>query len=54
MPFVCLLLAFGMAVPNPLSIASLNDESFDPDHPGIAGVTRHPVYGQPHFGQLRT
>ena len=43
MPFVCLLLAFGMAVPNPLSIASLNDESFDPDHPGIAGVTRHPV-----------
>jgi uncharacterized membrane protein len=43
MPFVCLLLAFGMVVPNPLSIASCNDESFDPDHPGIAGVTRHPV-----------
>jgi uncharacterized membrane protein len=43
MPFVCLLLAFGMAVPNPLSIASRNDESFDPDHPGIAGVTRHPM-----------
>ena len=43
MPFVCFLLAFGMAIPNPLSIASRNDESFDPDHPGIAGVTRHPV-----------
>ena len=43
MPFVCLLLAFGMAVPNPLSIASRNDESFDPDRPGVAGVTRHPM-----------
>ena len=43
MPFACLLLTFGMAVPNPLSIASRNDEHFDPDHPGIAGVTRHPV-----------
>ena len=43
MPFVCLLLAFGVAIPNPLSIASRNDESFDPDRPGIAGVTRHPV-----------
>lgn len=43
MPFVCLLLAFGMAIPNPLSITSLNDESFDPDRPGIVGVTRHPV-----------
>jgi uncharacterized membrane protein len=43
MLFVCLLLAFGMAVPNPLSIASRNDATFDPDHPGIVGVTRHPV-----------
>jgi len=43
MPFVCLLLAFSIAAPNPLSIASRNDESFDPDRPGIAGVTRHPV-----------
>jgi uncharacterized membrane protein len=43
MPFVCLLLAFGVAIPNPLSVASRNDESFDPDRPGIAGVTRHPV-----------
>lgn len=43
MPFVCLLLTFGIAIPNPLSIASRNDESFEPDRPGIAGVTRHPV-----------
>ena len=43
MPFVCLLLAFGIAIPNPLSIASRNDEAFDPSHPGIVGVTRHPV-----------
>jgi uncharacterized membrane protein len=43
MPFVCLLLVFGMAIPNPLSIASRNDEAFDPGHPGIVGVTLHPV-----------
>ena len=43
MPFVCLLLAFGIAIPNPLCIASHNDEAFDPDHPGIVGVTRHPA-----------
>ena len=43
MPFVCLLLAFGIAVPNPLSIASRNDAAYDPDHPGIVGCTRHPV-----------
>ena len=29
--------------PNPLSIASSNSDAFEPDHPGIAGVTRHPV-----------
>jgi uncharacterized membrane protein len=43
MPLVCLLLAFGIAIPNPLSIASHNDAAFDPDHPGIVGVTRHPA-----------
>jgi uncharacterized membrane protein len=43
MPIACLLLAFGIAAPNPLSIASRNDETFDPDRPGIVGVTRHPV-----------
>ena len=43
MPIACLLFAFGIAAPNPLSIASNNDEAFEPDHPGIAGVTRHPM-----------
>ena len=43
MPLACLLFAFGTAAPNPLSIASSNNEAFKPDHPGIAGITRHPV-----------
>jgi uncharacterized membrane protein len=43
MPFVCLLLAYGIAAPNPLSIASRNDTIYDPDRPGIVGCTRHPV-----------
>ena len=43
MPIACLLLAFGAAAPNPLSIASRNDDAFDPDHPGIAGIARHPL-----------
>jgi uncharacterized membrane protein len=43
MPIACLLLVFGAAGPNPLSIASSNNDAFEPDHPGIAGVTRHPV-----------
>jgi uncharacterized membrane protein len=43
MPIACLLLAFGIAASNPLSIAARIDETFDPDRPGIAGVTRHPV-----------
>jgi uncharacterized membrane protein len=43
MPFVCLLLAYGIAAPNPLSIASHNDTIYDPDRPGIVGCTRHPV-----------
>jgi uncharacterized membrane protein len=43
MPFVCLLLVYGIAAANPLSIASRNDTTYDPDHPGIVGCTRHPV-----------
>lgn len=43
MPFVCVLIAFGVAAPNPFSIAGRNSERFDPDRPGIAGVTRHPL-----------
>ena len=43
MPIACMLLSLGIAAPNPLSIASRIDQTFDLDHPGIAGVTRHPV-----------
>src|SRR3974390_1322817 len=52
MPFACLLLAFGIATPNPLSIASHNDETFDPESPGIAGVRDTQCYGRPRFGHL--
>jgi uncharacterized membrane protein len=38
----CLLISFGAFARNPFSITSRAD-GFDPDRPGIAGVTRHPV-----------
>lgn len=43
MPFVCLLAAFGAAAPNPLSFGGRQTHTFDADHPGIAGVARHPI-----------
>lgn len=43
MPFVCLLIAFGLAAPNPFSILGRGSARFDRDHPGVAGVTRHPL-----------
>ncbi|HWJ20623.1 MAG TPA: NnrU family protein [Geobacterales bacterium] len=43
MPFVCVLIAFGLAAPNPFSIAGRGSAFFDPDRPGIAGITRHPL-----------
>ncbi len=43
MPFVCILTAFGVAAPNPFTIAGRNSASFDPERPGIAGITRHPL-----------
>jgi uncharacterized membrane protein len=43
MPFVCVLIAFGIAAPNPFSIAGRGSASFDPNRPGIAGITRHPL-----------
>lgn len=43
MPLVCLLAAYGVAAPNPLSIAGRRSAPFDPDRPGIAGLTRHPI-----------
>ena len=43
MLFVCLLIAFAIAAPNPLSFGGAAPETFDPARPGIAGVTRHPL-----------
>jgi uncharacterized membrane protein len=42
MPLVCLLVAFGVAAPNPLSFGG-RASGFDPQRPGIAGVARHPL-----------
>jgi uncharacterized membrane protein len=47
MPLVCLLVAFGAATPNPFSLGGLGNDAFDPDRPGIAGVTRHPLLWAP-------
>ncbi len=38
----CLLISFGALARNPFSIAG-RTQGFDPERPGIAGVTRHPV-----------
>lgn len=42
MPFVCLLASFGLGVANPLSLGG-HETGFDPERPGIAGITRHPL-----------
>ena len=43
MPFACVLIVFALTSPNPLSLAIGWQRRFDPQHPGIAGVVRHPV-----------
>ena len=43
MPFVCALIAFGIAAPNPFSIAGRGSAAFNSGRPGIAGITRHPL-----------
>lgn len=43
MPLACLLAAFGVGAANPLSFGGNPKLAFDPDHPGIAGVARHPL-----------
>lgn len=43
MPLVCLLVAFGVAAPNPLSFGGRARHKFDPDTPGVAGIARHPL-----------
>lgn len=43
MPVVCLLASHGVAAPNPLGFGGRGNDRFDPDAPGIIGLTRHPV-----------
>jgi uncharacterized membrane protein len=43
MPLVCLLLAFAIGEPNPLSFGAARDERYDPAQPGIVGLARHPL-----------
>jgi uncharacterized membrane protein len=43
MPIACLVVAFGVAAPNPLSFDGWAVERYDADRPGIAGVSRHPL-----------
>lgn len=43
MALACLLVAFGLGVPNPFSIGAGDPARFDPKRPGIVGITRHPI-----------
>ncbi|MDK3074585.1 NnrU family protein [Sedimentitalea sp. JM2-8] len=43
MILACLVLALALARPNPFSFGGAHDDRFDPDNPGIVGLTRHPV-----------
>lgn len=43
MPFAVLLACCAIGAPNPLSFGGAHEEKFDPDHPGIAGIVRHPI-----------
>lgn len=38
-----LLVTMSIGRPNPLSFGGLNNDRFDPDHPGIVGWVRHPL-----------
>jgi uncharacterized membrane protein len=40
---VCLILALGIGVPNPFSFGGRHNNRFDPEHPGIVGLIRHPI-----------
>ena len=40
---VCLILAFGIARPNPFSFGGARNDRFDPARPGIVRWVRHPV-----------
>ncbi|WP_281982586.1 NnrU family protein [Thalassorhabdomicrobium marinisediminis] len=40
---VCLILAASLARPNPFSFGGARNDRFDPAHPGILRIMRHPV-----------
>ncbi|SDB31143.1 NnrU family protein [Belnapia rosea] len=42
MPLTCLLVVCGTGAPNPLSFGG-RALGFDPEHPGVAGLARHPL-----------
>jgi uncharacterized membrane protein len=39
----CLLVAYAIGAPNPLSFGGAGDDRFDPERPGVVGVARHPL-----------
>lgn len=43
MPLVCLLTVLGLSAVNPLSFGGLGKGAFDPEKPGVLGLTRHPL-----------
>ena len=43
MPLVCLLIAFAVGASNPLTFGGARPERFDPERPGLARLTRHPI-----------
>jgi uncharacterized membrane protein len=40
---VCLILTLAIARPNPFSFGGAHNDRFDPRHPGIVRLTRHPL-----------
>ncbi|PCH68105.1 MAG: NnrU family protein [Rhodobacteraceae bacterium] len=43
MPVAILLAVQGLSIANPLSFGGMGKRPFDPDHPGILALTRHPL-----------
>lgn len=43
LPLVCLLLALALLTPNPLSFGGRRNAAFEPEMPGVIGLTRHPL-----------
>lgn len=43
MAVACLLVALAIGAPNPFSFGGRGGAMFDPAHPGIVGLTRHPL-----------